>query len=136
MITRHGKPAFVSNGGNGALSQLDLGTWRGTRTLEAGPAPEHIVLSPAEKTVYALNPQADTVSAVSVDSGKVVETYKIGAKLHGLDLGKDGRKQGCRQHTGRARSSRRLAAHACVVAGALSPEHHPRDRQGLWFQPQ
>jgi len=90
-ITRDGKRAYVSNSGNGSVSQIDLATWRVTRTLEGGPAPEHVVLSADEKTLYTLNPRAGTVSAVSVESGKVVGAHKIGANLHGLDLGDDGK---------------------------------------------
>ena len=89
-ITRDGKRAYVSNSGNGSVSQIDLATWRVTRTLEGGPAPEHVVLSADEKTLYTLNPRAGTVSAVSTESGKVVGVHKIGANLHGLDLGDDG----------------------------------------------
>ncbi len=89
-ITRDGKRAYVSNSGNGSVSELDLATWRVTRTLEGGPAPEHVVLSADEKTLYTLNPRAGTVSAVSTESGKVVGVHKIGANLHGLDLGDDG----------------------------------------------
>ena len=89
-ITRDGKRAYVTNSGNGSVSQIDLGAWRVTRTLEGGPAPEHVVLSTDEKTLYTLNPRAGTVSAVSTESGKVVGVHKIGANLHGLDLGDDG----------------------------------------------
>lgn len=88
-ITRDGKRAYVSNSGNGGVSQIDLATWRVTRTLEGGPAPEHAVLSADEKTLYTLNPRAGAVSAVSTESGKVVGVHKIGANLHGLDLGDD-----------------------------------------------
>lgn len=90
VITRDGKRAYVSNSGNGSVSQIDLGAWRVTRTLEGGPAPEHVVLSADEKTLYTLNPRAGTVSAASMESGKVVGVHKIGANLHGLDLGDDG----------------------------------------------
>ncbi len=89
-ITRDGKRAYVSNSGNGSVSQIDLGAWRVTRTLDGGPAPEHVVLSADEQALYVLNPRAGTVSAVSTESGKVVGVHKIGANLHGLDLGDDG----------------------------------------------
>ena len=59
--------------------------------LENPPAPEHVVLSADEKILYTLNPRAGTVSAVSAATGKISQTYKIGANLHGLELGDDGR---------------------------------------------
>ncbi len=90
VVTRDGRRAYVSNSGNGTVSVIDLAAWRVIHTLEGGPAPEHVVLSADEKTLYALNPRAGTVSAVSVASGKITRAFKIGANLHGLDLGDDG----------------------------------------------
>ena len=37
------------------------------------------------------NPRAGKVSAVSVKSGKVTKTYRIGKAVHGLDIGDDGK---------------------------------------------
>ncbi len=81
----------VSNTGNGTISQIDVGTWKVSRTLQAGPSPEHIVLSKDEKTIYTVNTPAGTVSAVSVDTGKVIKTYQLAKNVHGLDLGDDGK---------------------------------------------
>ena len=92
VITRDGSRAFVSNSGAGNITEIDLKTWAVTRTLESGPAPEHLVLSADDATVYALNPRAGTVTAVSVGTGKSVRTFEIGGKLHGLDIGDDGRR--------------------------------------------
>lgn len=90
VITRDGRRAYVSNSGNGTVAVIDLAARRVIHTLEGGPAPEHVVLSADENTLYALNPRAGTVSAVSVANGKVTRVFKIGANLHGLDLGEDG----------------------------------------------
>lgn len=90
-VTRDGKHAYVTNSGNGTISEVDVPTWRVTRTLEGGPAPEHVVLSADENTLYTLNPRVGTVSAVSVATGKISQIYKIGANLHGLDISDDGR---------------------------------------------
>lgn len=92
VITRDGSRAFVSNSGAGNIAEIDLKTWAVTRTLESGPAPEHLVLSADDATVYALNPRAGTVTAVSVGTGKTVRTFEVGGKLHGLDIGDDGRR--------------------------------------------
>jgi len=61
------------------------------RKLESGPAPEHMVFSKDEKTIFVTNPRAGKVSAVSVKNGKVTKTYKIGKAVHGLDIGDDGK---------------------------------------------
>lgn len=90
-ITRDGKRAYVTNSGNGSVSQIDLDAWRVTHTLDGGPAPEHVVLSADEQTLYTLNPRAGTVTAVSTETGKVAAAHKVGANLHGLDLGDDGK---------------------------------------------
>lgn len=92
VITRDGSRAFVSNSGSGNIAEIDLKTWAVSRTLESGPAPEHLVLSADEATVYALNPRAGSVTAVSVRTGKAIDAFALGGKLHGLDIGDDGRR--------------------------------------------
>ncbi len=71
VITRDGKRAYVTNSGNGTMSQIDLDAWRVARPLEGGPAAKHVVLS--------------------AETGKVVGTHKIGANLHGPDIDGDGK---------------------------------------------
>jgi hypothetical protein len=73
------------------VSEVNLEKWSVVRTLEAGPVPEHMAFAADEKTIFVGNPNAGTVSAVSVASGKVARVYKIGENLHGLDIGDDGR---------------------------------------------
>ncbi|MDH5206471.1 MAG: hypothetical protein OEY75_00115 [Hylemonella sp.] len=60
------------------------------RSLESGASPGHLVFSADEKTIFVTNDRIGTVSAVSVQGGKVTRSYKIGKGVHGLDLGDDG----------------------------------------------
>lgn len=92
VVTRDGSRAFVSNSGAGTITEIDLKSWAVTHTLEAGPAPEHLVLAADESTAYALDPRAGSITAVSVQSGKAITTFALGGKLHGLDIGDDGRR--------------------------------------------
>ncbi len=75
----------------GPISEIDLATGKATRTLEAGPSPEHMAFSKDEKTIYVSNPRAGTASAVFIASGKVVRSFPVGQDAHGLDISDDGR---------------------------------------------
>ena len=41
--------------------------------------------------IYVANDRAGTVTEASVQSGKMVRSHKIGKRVHGLDLGDDGK---------------------------------------------
>lgn len=78
--------AYVSNAGNGTLSELDLGRRILSRNLLAGEGPEHFALSRDGATVFVADAQAGTVLRLDIASGAVTATYEFGAELHGLDL--------------------------------------------------
>jgi DNA-binding beta-propeller fold protein YncE len=59
--------------------------------LPAGKTPEHLVLSPDERLLYAANPSSGTVSQVDIDSASVKSLFTVGADPHGVDLSDDGR---------------------------------------------
>lgn len=85
-----GAYAYVSNTGNGTISEIDTKAWKVVRTLEAGPGPEHLAISKDGKLLYVANARAGDVSAVSIESGKVIQQFAIGKKVHGLDISDDG----------------------------------------------
>lgn len=66
-------------------------TWQVTRTLEAGPAPEHMTFSIDESKIFVTNPRAGKVSVIPTIEGTVVDAYEIGKDVHGLDIGDDGK---------------------------------------------
>ena len=59
--------------------------------IPAGRSPEHIVLSPDERFIYAVVPADGIVSRVDLAQGKVTDVYPIGRDSHGVELSDDGR---------------------------------------------
>jgi YVTN family beta-propeller protein len=90
-VTPDGKRVYVSNSGNGTISEIDTADWKVTRTLDAGASPEHMLLAPDGKRLYVANARSGAVSAVSLETGKVEREYEMGKRLHGLDISDDGR---------------------------------------------
>lgn len=90
LVTRDGKRAYVSNTGNGTISEINTATWKVSRTLKAGPGPEHMAFSKDGKTIFVANARAGEVSSVSIADGEVTRRYPIGKKVHGLDISDDG----------------------------------------------
>ena len=91
MITGDSKRAYVSNSGNNTITEIDLADLKILRTLNAGPAPEHLVFSNDKKSLFVTNPRAGKVSEISISSGKVTQEWEIGDNVHGLDIGDDGK---------------------------------------------
>ena len=91
IITKGGEKAFVSNTGNGTISEIDLVSWKVVRELESGPGAEHLSISGDELTLYAVNARAGTISTISVATGKVGVIHPVGKGAHGLDLSEDGK---------------------------------------------
>jgi len=90
VFTKDGKRAYITNTGDGSISEVDTQSWQVLRTLKAGSTPEHMSLSNDESTLYVVNARAGTVSAVSVKPGEIEQTFKVGDGAHGLDLSEDG----------------------------------------------
>ena len=74
-----------------AAVKINLKNWKVTHKLESGSAPEHMIVSKDEKTIYVTNPRTGKIAAVAVDSGKTIKRYSIGKAVHGLDMGDDGK---------------------------------------------
>lgn len=91
LVSADGKRIYVSNSGNATISEIDTATWEVTRTLEGGPSPEHLVMDAASGRIYAASGRSGQVSAISIETGKVVRSYDLGKRLHGLDIGDDGK---------------------------------------------
>ncbi len=81
---------YVSNAGNGTISEFDLQRGIVRRNLVAGEAPEHLAIDPDKATLYAADGDAGTVLEVSLGDGAVGRRFDMGGTLHGLDLSDDG----------------------------------------------
>lgn len=85
-----GAGLYVSNAGNGTISEVDTARGIVARNIVAGEAPEHVVLTDDGATLYAADADAGLVHEVALAEGKVARSFDIGGALHGLDLSDDG----------------------------------------------
>jgi len=90
LITKDARFAYVSNSGSSNIRELDLNTWLVTRSLKAGAAPEHMVFSKDESIIDVANPRAGKVSPISVSTGKVLEKFAFGKRVHGEAISDEG----------------------------------------------
>jgi len=90
VFSRDGGAIYVSNTGNGTVSEIDVANGIVRRNLLAGEAPEHIVLSRDGATLYAVDADAGKVHEIALSSGAIVRSFEVGGELHGMDLSEDG----------------------------------------------
>lgn len=80
---------YVSNAGNGTISEVNLDRGIVTRNLLAGAGPEHIVIDAYNAVLFAADADAGDVIEISLKNGATTRTFRIGGELHGLDLSDD-----------------------------------------------
>ena len=80
---------YVSNTGNGTISEVDLGRGIVRRNLVAGSGPEHMIVDAGKAVIYAADADAGNVLELSLKDGSVLRSFAIGGELHGLDLSDD-----------------------------------------------
>jgi DNA-binding beta-propeller fold protein YncE len=80
---------YISNSGNGTISEVDLERGIVGRNMVAGNAPEHIVIDPDRAVLYAADADAGVVIELSLKDGTVTRSFAIGGELHGIDLSDD-----------------------------------------------
>jgi YVTN family beta-propeller protein len=90
VFSADGSRLYVSNAGNGTVSEIDTGRWLVTRNMLAGDTPEHIVMAPDGRSLYVANVEAGVVSELAVEAGGISRSFEIGGELHGLDISDDG----------------------------------------------
>lgn len=84
-----GKRLYVSNAGNGTVSELTFGHGISTRKLRAGGTPEHLVMSRNGERLYVNDADGGTVVELDLAAWKVARVFEIGGTLHGIDLSAD-----------------------------------------------
>ena len=82
-------PVYVSNAGNGTISEVDLKRGIVRRNMVTGSGPEHIVVDADKAVLYAADADAGKVLELSLNDGSVTRSFDIGGGLHGLDLSDD-----------------------------------------------
>ncbi len=90
MFSPDSSRAYVTNSGDGTISEIMVEHQMVRRTLPAGDSPEHIVMNEDGTALYVANVDAGTVSELSVESGDIHRSFQIGGLLHGLDITEDG----------------------------------------------
>ena len=84
--------AYVSNGGAGTVTVLDLVAMRLDRTLRVGRQPTGLAANPKRNEVYVANAGSDSVSVIDTESNRVVATIGVGRKPYFLSVAPDGRR--------------------------------------------
>lgn len=81
--------AYVSNAGNGTISEVDLTRAIVRRNMVAGETPEHMVLDATAERLYVADSDAGRVVEMSLAAGRETRVFDIGGEIHGLDLSDD-----------------------------------------------
>ena len=75
IVDKPGARAFVTNGGDNAVSVIDLAARQVVKSIAVGSLPHGLRMSPDGRTIYVANTGDGTVSVVSVDD--LAETARI-----------------------------------------------------------
>lgn len=81
---------YVSNTGNGTVSEVDLARGIVRRNLVAGAGPEHLVIDAKAERLYAADADAGRVLELALESGETLRSFEIGGAIHALVLTEDG----------------------------------------------
>lgn len=80
---------YVSNTGNGTISEVDLERGIVRRNMVVGSGPEHIVIDRNKAVLYAADADAGEVIELSLSDGTVLRSFAVGGELHAMDLSDD-----------------------------------------------
>ncbi len=69
--------AYVTNGGAGTVSVLDLVNFRPDRTLRVGDNPSGVTVNPVRNEVYVVNAASGTVSIIDATTNRVSATIPV-----------------------------------------------------------
>jgi len=83
-IAANGRHAYVTIGRGGRLVELDLGTWKFTRSVKVGQRPWGVALSPDGRYAYTANGPSNDVSVVDTTTFEVVATVPVGKRPWGV----------------------------------------------------
>ena len=89
-FSKDGTRLYVSNAGDGTISEIDTERWIVRRNLIAGKGPEHMILGPDGRNIYVNNVEDGTVFEIDAKNGETRRSFSIGGEIHGIDLADDG----------------------------------------------
>jgi YVTN family beta-propeller protein len=76
--------AYVSNGGAGTVTVLDLVNFRADRTLRVGDEPSGMAINPVRNEVYVVNTASGSVSVIDAEKNAVVATIPVHKQPYGI----------------------------------------------------
>lgn len=76
--------AYVTNGGAGTVTVLDLVNFRPDRTLRVGNHPTAVAVNPLRNEVYVVNTDSGTVSVIDAAANTVTTTIPVHKAPHGI----------------------------------------------------
>lgn len=85
-----GDKVFVTNAGNGTLSEVDVAEGFVARNARAGDTPEHLVLNQDGSAAFVADAESGRALRIDLNSGKVTGNWEIGGEVHGIALSDDG----------------------------------------------
>ena len=74
-VNPDGKAVYVSNGGDGTVSVIDVATNKVTKTIPVGKRPWNMAITPDGKKLYVANGRSNSVSVI--DTAKLEKTTDI-----------------------------------------------------------
>ncbi len=78
--------AYVSNGGDGTVTVLDLVNLRQDRVLKVGTNPTGLAVNPTRNEVYAVNTGSNSVSVLDTARGEVIATIPVRKRPYFMDV--------------------------------------------------
>lgn len=84
--------AYVTDGGSGTVTVLDLVHLRQDRVLQVGRRPTGLATNPKRREVYAVNSGSDSVSVIDAASNSVVHTIGVHRLPYFISVAPDGRR--------------------------------------------
>ena len=82
--------AYVSNGGAGTVSVLDLVNFRPDRTLRVGDEPSGVTANPVRNEVYVVNAASGSVSVIDAEKNAVVAAIPVHRQPFGISVDSKG----------------------------------------------
>jgi YVTN family beta-propeller protein len=78
--------AYVTNGGAGTVSVLDLVNFRSDRTLRVGDEPSGVTVNPVRNEVYVVNTASGSVSVISAENNSVSATIPVHKQPYSISV--------------------------------------------------
>lgn len=78
--------AYVTNGGAGTVTVLDLVNFRPDRTLRVGDDPTGVAVNPVRNEVYVVNTRSASVSVIDADTNAVTATIPVHKAPHSISV--------------------------------------------------